>query len=84
MPTIIGSTTVKAKSEATAASTALPPAARISNPAAEPSGWLVTTMPPAPLAGDFSQVNGRLGGLMSDLNRGCGIGNGLTGAKRFS
>ena len=44
-PTIIGSTTVSANCAATAASTALPPAASISMPAAEPSGWLVTTTP---------------------------------------
>ncbi len=35
MPTIIGSTTVSANSAATAASTALPPAASISTPAAD-------------------------------------------------
>ena len=56
MPTIIGSATVSAKSEATAASMALPPASRICAPAAEASGWLVTTMPREPLAGFFSQV----------------------------
>src|SRR6185503_11690555 len=56
MPTIIGSTTVSANSAATAASTALPPAASISVPAAEASGWLVTTMPRAALAGRFSVV----------------------------
>jgi hypothetical protein len=38
MPTIIGSTTVSAKSAPIAASTALPLAASISAPAAEPSG----------------------------------------------
>jgi hypothetical protein len=38
MPTIIGSTTVSANSAPMAASTALPPAASISAPAAEPSG----------------------------------------------
>ena len=38
MPTIMGSTTVSAKSAPMAASTALPPAASISAPAAEPSG----------------------------------------------
>ena len=37
-PTIIGSTTVSVNSVATAASTALPPAASISTPAAEASG----------------------------------------------
>jgi hypothetical protein len=37
-PTIIGSTTVSANSDATAASTALPPPASISAPAAEASG----------------------------------------------
>jgi hypothetical protein len=47
MPTIIGSTA------ATAASAALPPAASISAPAAEPSGWLVTTMPREAVAGRF-------------------------------
>src|SRR5215218_1358282 len=55
-PTIIGSTTVSANCAATAASTALPPAASISMPAAEPSGWLVTTTPLRPCAGCFSQV----------------------------
>src|SRR4051812_18968187 len=55
-PTIIGSTTVSANWAATAASTALPPAASISMPAAEPSGWLVTTTPLVPCAGCFSQV----------------------------
>src|SRR5215813_3060920 len=54
MLTIMGSTTVRAKSAATAASTALPPAASISTPAADPSGWLVATMPRAPEAGRFS------------------------------
>ena len=56
MPTIIGSTTVRVKNAAMAASIALPPAASISAPAAEASGWLVTTMPRAPVAGRFSQV----------------------------
>jgi hypothetical protein len=56
MPTIMGSTTVRAKSEAMAASIALPPAASISAPAAEPSGWLVTTMPQDPRAGCLSVV----------------------------
>ena len=56
-PTIIGSTTVSANCMATAASIALPPAASISRPAAEASGWLVTTMPLVPCAGCFSQVN---------------------------
>src|SRR5919106_2705806 len=55
-PTIIGSTTVRANCAATAASIALPPAASISMPAAEPSGWLVTTTPLVPCAGCFSQV----------------------------
>src|SRR5829696_5381161 len=55
-PTIIGSTTVSANCAATAASTALPPAASISMPAAEPSGWLVTTTPLVPCAGCFSHV----------------------------
>jgi len=54
MPTIMGSTTVTANSAAMAASTALPPAASISAPAAEPSGWLVTTMPSEAVAGRFS------------------------------
>ncbi len=56
MPTIIGSTTVSANNAATAASTALPPPSRISAPAAEASGWLVTTMPREPVAGRFSQT----------------------------
>jgi len=55
-PTIIGSTTVSANCMATAASTALPPAASISSPAAEASGWLETAMPRGPCAGCFSQV----------------------------
>ena len=54
MPTIIGSTTVSANSEAIAASIALPPAASISAPAAEAKGWLVTTMPRLPIAGCLS------------------------------
>ena len=58
MPTIIGSTTVSVNSVATAASTALPPAASISAPAAEASGWLLTTRPRLPVAGRFSQSNG--------------------------
>ena len=62
-PTIIGSTTVSANCAATAASTALPPAASISMPAAEPSGWLVTTTPFVPCAGCFSQVEERAGAL---------------------
>src|SRR5687768_8407234 len=57
MPTIMGSTTLSAKSAATAASTALPPAASISPPAAEASGWLVTTMPRAACTGRFSVSN---------------------------
>ena len=57
MPTIIGSTTVSVNSAAMAASIALPPAASISAPAAEASGWLVTTMPRGPVAGCFSQRN---------------------------
>ena len=57
MPTIIGSTTVSVKNAAIAASIALPPAASISAPAADASGWLVTTMPRMPVAGCFSQRN---------------------------
>src|SRR5947207_1341938 len=57
MPTITGSTTVSAKSDETAASTALPPAASISAPAADASGWLVTTIPRAALTGRFSVSN---------------------------
>ena len=56
-PIIIGSTTVSANWQATAASIALPPPASISMPAAEANGWLVTTMPRWPVAGAFSQVN---------------------------
>src|SRR5476649_1993947 len=55
-PTIIGSTTVSANWVATAASTALPPPASISMPAAEASGWFDATMPRLPCAGFFSQV----------------------------
>jgi hypothetical protein len=55
-PTIIGSTTVRANWQATAASMALPPAASISRPAADASGWLVTTMPLRPCADCFSHV----------------------------
>src|SRR5471032_2654042 len=55
-PTIIGSTTVRANWVATAASTALPPPASISMPAAEASGWFDATMPRLPCAGFFSQV----------------------------
>src|SRR5262249_36047624 len=57
MPTIIGSTTVRANRAEIAASIALPPAASISAPAADASGWLVTTMPRLPVAGHFSQLN---------------------------
>jgi hypothetical protein len=55
-PTIIGSTTVSASRLATAASIALPPRAKISAPAAEASGWLVTTIL-APQAGRLSHSN---------------------------
>src|SRR5688572_16584034 len=58
MPTIIGSTTVSVNSAAMAASTALPPPASISAPAADASGWFVTTMPRAPCAGRFAGSNG--------------------------
>ena len=54
----MGSTTDRANNAATAASTALPPPASISAPAAEASGWLVTTMPRLPMAGRFSVVKG--------------------------
>jgi hypothetical protein len=50
----MGSTTLKVNSAATAASTALPPAQSISEPAAEAKGWLVTTMPRDARAGCFS------------------------------
>ena len=53
MPTIIGSTTVSANSVAIAASMALPPAASISAPELDASGWLLTTMPRLPVAGCF-------------------------------
>jgi hypothetical protein len=43
-------------SAAIAASTALPPAASISAPAADASGWFVTTMPRDPRAGCFSVI----------------------------
>ncbi len=43
MPTIIGSTTVRANAVATAASTALPPRASVSIPAADASGWFEAT-----------------------------------------
>ena len=62
-PTIIGSTTVSANCAATAASTALPPAASISMPAAEPSGWLVTTMPLAAVRRLLLAVEERAGAL---------------------
>ena len=45
MPNIAGSTAVSVNNAATAASTALPPAASISAPTAGASGCLVTTMP---------------------------------------
>ncbi len=54
-PTIIGSTTLSANRVATAASTALPPAASISAPAMAPSGLFAVTMPLEPVAGRFSQ-----------------------------
>ena len=57
-PTIMGSTTDRVNKAATAASTALPPAANISVPAAEARGWLVTTMPRAPKAGCLSVEKG--------------------------
>ncbi|MGY4366969.1 hypothetical protein ACVW1A_003034 [Bradyrhizobium sp. LB1.3] len=53
MPTIIGSTTVSVNRVAIAASMALPPAASISAPALEASGWLLTTMPRLDTAGIF-------------------------------
>jgi len=55
MPTIIGSTTVSVNRVAIAASMALPPAANISAPALEASGWLLTTMPRLETAGIFWQ-----------------------------
>src|SRR5262249_5803527 len=57
MPTIIGSTTVSVNRVAIAASIALPPAASISAPEADASGWLLTTMPRLPAAPFFLQVN---------------------------
>src|SRR5438876_3563647 len=56
-PTIIGSTTLSANNAATAASTAFPPPASISAPAADASGWLVTTIPRAAVTGRFSVWN---------------------------
>jgi hypothetical protein len=56
-PTIIGSTTVRAKSEAMAASMAFPPAASISAPATEASGWFVPTTPREAVTGRFSVSN---------------------------
>lgn len=53
MPTIMGSTTVSVNKVAIAASMALPPAASISAPALEASGWLLTTMPRLETAGIF-------------------------------
>jgi hypothetical protein len=44
--TIIGSTTDRANSVATAASTAFPPELSTSMPAAEASGWFEATTPP--------------------------------------
>jgi hypothetical protein len=43
MPLDVGSTTVRVMAAATAASTALPPAASMLNPAWAASGWLVAT-----------------------------------------
>src|ERR1700738_2056623 len=57
IPTIIGSTTVSVNKVAIAASMALPPAASISAPATDASGWLLTTMPRLPDAGCFWQTN---------------------------
>jgi len=45
-PFIIGSTTPRTAAVASAASTALPPSARILNPACVASGELVATIPP--------------------------------------
>ncbi len=59
-PTIMGSTTERAKRAAMAASMALPPARSIWAPAAEARGWLVTTMPREPVAGRFSSAKERL------------------------
>jgi len=49
-PDAFGSTTVTAKAVATAASTALPPAARISAPAWEASSCADATIPSVPVA----------------------------------
>ena len=65
MPTIIGSTTDSVKNAAIAASMALPPAASISAPAAEASGWLVIAIPRLPSAGCFSQVKDMVGIVLS-------------------
>jgi hypothetical protein len=54
IPTIIGSTTVKAKAVATAASTALPPLANISAPAREAMGWFAEIIPPEAAASCLS------------------------------
>src|SRR5262245_47475412 len=56
MLTIIGSTTVSAKTVATAASMAFPPMASISRPAAAARGWLAATIPRAATASCFSVV----------------------------
>ena len=58
MPTIIGSTTVSANAVATAASTALPPIASISAPAADAMGWLEATMPREPAADFLNGIKG--------------------------
>jgi len=48
-----GSATAMAKAAATAASTALPPALRISAPAREARGWAEATIPPAAVTSAF-------------------------------
>ena len=58
MLTIIGSTTVSAKSVATAASTALPPRASISIPALLASGWFDVTTPRDATTSAFRNANG--------------------------
>src|SRR5262245_54999466 len=58
--TIIGSTTVRAKAVATAASKALPPRANISSPASEASGWFAATTASLAITSCLRSANGRL------------------------
>jgi hypothetical protein len=51
--------TFSAAAAASAASTALPPAASISSPAATANGWEVATMPFVPYTAERLEMNGK-------------------------